>query len=85
MFFEPLTWDILTTGFDQVPGGPQYNNRSVLSYHFYFPPQVCVCVRVLLSLIDSHRLFQSAQLTASMTFTERRKDVERLSCAGKSS
>ncbi len=22
-------------GFDHVPGGPEYNNRSVFSYHVY--------------------------------------------------
>ena len=40
IFFEPLTFDITTTGFDHVPGGQAYSNRSVLSYHFYVPPQV---------------------------------------------
>ena len=26
---------VLGTGFNQVPGGPDYNNRSVLSWHYY--------------------------------------------------
>ena len=26
---------VLGTGFSQVPGGPDYNNRSVLSWHYY--------------------------------------------------
>ena len=26
---------VLATGFNHVPGGPEYNNRSVLSWHYY--------------------------------------------------
>ena len=26
---------VLGTGFNHVPGGPEYNNRSVLSWHYY--------------------------------------------------
>ena len=26
---------VLGTGFNHVPGGPDYNNRSVLSWHYY--------------------------------------------------
>lgn len=35
IFFEPITWDITPVGFDQVPGGANYQNRSVLSWHYY--------------------------------------------------
>lgn len=41
IFYEPVTWGIFSnrsnigTGFSQVPGGPNFKNRSVLSYHFY--------------------------------------------------
>lgn len=41
IFFEPTTWGvfqshgILGTGFETVPGGAEYRNRSVLSYHYY--------------------------------------------------
>lgn len=41
IFYEPVTWGIfnsdgvLGTGFKSVPGGSAYNNRSVLSYHYY--------------------------------------------------
>lgn len=34
-------------------------------------------------IVDSYCTFLSVQLSASLTFTERRKDIERLSCAGK--
>jgi len=36
IYFESVTWDdIVEVGFKNVPGGPQYRDRSVLSYHFY--------------------------------------------------
>ena len=41
IFFEPVTWGmifgdrVLGSGFDHVPGGPEYRNRSVLSFHYY--------------------------------------------------
>lgn len=39
-FFESITWDEGEVGFEKVPGGEQYNNRSVLAWHFYIPPLV---------------------------------------------
>ena len=38
IFFEGVTWDFFAAGFKQVPGGAAYSNRSVLSYHYYEPP-----------------------------------------------
>ena len=38
VFFEGVTWDFFAAGFKQVPGGAEYRNRSVLSYHYYEPP-----------------------------------------------
>ncbi|CAF1355713.1 unnamed protein product [Didymodactylos carnosus] len=41
IFYEPVTWGVrlngkyFGTGFSHVPGGAQYQNRSVLSYHYY--------------------------------------------------
>jgi endoglycosylceramidase len=42
IFYEPVTWGVFGgadghfgTGFDSVPGGNEYRNRSVLSYHYY--------------------------------------------------
>lgn len=40
VYFEPVTWADLSVGFETVPGGDAYRNRSVLGYHFYEPPQV---------------------------------------------
>ncbi|TPX71089.1 hypothetical protein SpCBS45565_g01306 [Spizellomyces sp. 'palustris'] len=38
IYFEGATWDV-TTKAPCVPGGIEYADRSVLSYHFYRPPQ----------------------------------------------
>ena len=38
IFFEGITWDWFGVGFTKVPGGSAYQNRSVLSYHYYSPP-----------------------------------------------
>jgi len=40
VLFEPVTWADYGCGFDSVPGGLAYQNRSALSYHFYIPPNV---------------------------------------------
>ena len=37
LFFEGVTWDWFNVGFTEVPGGAQWRNKSVLSYHLYFP------------------------------------------------
>jgi len=41
IFYEPVTWSVMRngnyvgTGFDKVPGGDAFRNRSVLSFHYY--------------------------------------------------
>ena len=41
IFYEPVTWGMIFngqvsgSGFDQVPGGPEWSDKSVLSYHYY--------------------------------------------------
>jgi endoglycosylceramidase len=41
IFYEPVTWSVFLsgnysgTGFSTVPGGDEYRDRSVLSYHYY--------------------------------------------------
>jgi endoglycosylceramidase len=41
LFYEPVTWGMvfdgagLGSGFEHVPGGEQYRNRSAYSYHYY--------------------------------------------------
>ena len=35
ILFEPSIWDGSSVGFDQGPGGLEYNDRQVLAYHIY--------------------------------------------------
>lgn len=35
VFFESVTWDNFKVGFTAPPGGAEYANKSVLSYHHY--------------------------------------------------
>ena len=41
VFYEPVTWGMVLdgkatgSGYDHVPGGPAFANRSVMSYHYY--------------------------------------------------
>ncbi|CAF3559233.1 unnamed protein product [Rotaria sp. Silwood1] len=35
IFFEPCVFDVFHTGFTEGPGGAEYNNRQVFSYHDY--------------------------------------------------
>jgi len=39
IFFEGLTIDYWPNGFDQGPGGAEYNDRQALAYHIYCPIQ----------------------------------------------
>eukprot|EP00668_Euglena_longa_P012404 GGOE01014852.1.p1 GENE.GGOE01014852.1~~GGOE01014852.1.p1 ORF type:complete len:511 (+),score=122.33 GGOE01014852.1:140-1534(+) len=39
IFFESVVWDNVCVGFDHVPGGSAWRNKSVFSFHFYEPPQ----------------------------------------------
>jgi endoglycosylceramidase len=36
----PVGRPIFEAGFESVPGGDAYRNRSVYSYHYYNPPNV---------------------------------------------
>ncbi|EDQ92800.1 uncharacterized protein MONBRDRAFT_1029, partial [Monosiga brevicollis MX1] len=40
VFFEGVTWDDVLVGFEQVPGGPEWRNKSVYAYHWYQPPNL---------------------------------------------
>ena len=39
VFFETVTWDNDQLGVQHVPGYSENSNKTVLSYHFYTPPQ----------------------------------------------
>ena len=40
IFFESVTWDDVVCGFEHVPGGAAFASSSVLSYHYYRPPNL---------------------------------------------
>ena len=92
IYFEGVTWEELTSGFDHVPGGDEYRNRSVLSYHFYRPPNVrnstdfilyihLYCCMSCVVLIF-YCMCVCVQISPEATFTVRRDDLQRLGCAG---
>lgn len=39
IFFEGLTIDFWPNGFEEGPGGPEFNDRQALAYHIYCPVQ----------------------------------------------
>ncbi|KAI8915103.1 glycoside hydrolase superfamily [Entophlyctis helioformis] len=39
VYFEGATWDLYNRA-PSVPGGPDYANKTVLSYHYYRPPAI---------------------------------------------
>ncbi len=64
MFFEPVTWDnFISVGFEHVPGGEIYQNRSVLSHHYYKPPDLGVDEHFKARNNDVKRLKTAAFLT----------------------
>eukprot|EP01132_Coremiostelium_polycephalum_P007754 gene7754-9539_t len=42
IFFEGVTFDDFGTGFEQIPGGPEYLNTTAYSYHYYVPPDISI-------------------------------------------
>lgn len=56
IWFEGVTWDWFGVGFTQVPGGDAWRNKSVLSYHFYTPPDFNLDTQFAARLSDMQRL-----------------------------
>jgi len=63
IFFEAVTWDDLGNGFQEVPGGAAYTNRSALSYHYYSPPNLDVNITFSSRVADMKRLGCAGLLT----------------------
>ncbi|KAL1917397.1 uncharacterized protein VTP21DRAFT_5053 [Calcarisporiella thermophila] len=55
VFIEGVTWDI-EHGFNDVPGGPHWRNKTGLSYHYYAPPQVSLDITMKSRMKDLKRL-----------------------------
>lgn len=65
IFFEGVTWDWFNVGFTQVPGGSDWQNKSVLSYHYYVPPDFNLDVQFQARMDDIKRLQCGGFLTES--------------------
>ena len=64
VFFEGVTWDWFNVGFSEVPGGAAWRNKSVLSYHLYFPlPDFSLPVQYQARVWDMERLQCGGMLT----------------------
>ena len=63
IFFEPVTWDDFGVGFENVPGGADYRNRSVLSYHYYVPPDFSSNFNFAIRMRDLEKLKCGGMLT----------------------
>jgi endoglycosylceramidase len=70
IFFEPVTWDDFGVGFKKVPGGDSYQNRSVLSYHYYVPPDFNANVNFDVRIRDLEKLKCGGMLTEFGTHPE---------------
>ena len=67
IFFEGITWDDFGVGFDTVPGGELYRNRSVLSYHYYIPPSLALIENFGARKKDLERLKCGGMMTEFLT------------------
>lgn len=67
IFFEGVTWDDFGVGFQGVPGGEFYRNRSVLSYHYYSPPSIGLIQNFEVRKKDQERLKCGGMLTEFYT------------------
>lgn len=67
IFFEGVTWDDFGVGFESVPGGDLYRNRSVLSYHFYIPPSLELIENFEARKKDLERLQCGGMMTEFLT------------------
>ena len=61
IFYEPALVDITPLGFQHGPGGPDYNNRSVLSYHSYCGDVDEVCMGLLSITLWNHNVRSSME------------------------
>jgi endoglycosylceramidase len=68
VFFEGVTWDWVGVGFTDVPGGAQWRNKSVLSYHFYQPPDFSIEVQFAARQDDMKRLQCGGFLTEAWVY-----------------
>lgn len=63
LFMETVTFEDVRCGFSNVPGGSQFQNRTVLSYHYYQPPNFKPRQAIRERIRESKKLGCGAMLT----------------------
>jgi endoglycosylceramidase len=64
IFFEGVTFDdFISSGFTAAPGGSEFGNQSVLSYHYYYVPNFSRDVQFSTRIRDAKRMGCGAMLT----------------------
>jgi endoglycosylceramidase len=63
LFVAGITWGDLGSGFTAAPGGADYANRTVMTYHFYDPPQFSAEEQLKAHAVEAQRLGTAAMLT----------------------
>ncbi|KAJ7562691.1 hypothetical protein O6H91_03G080600 [Diphasiastrum complanatum] len=74
VFFESLTFDNVRSGFSTVPGGDKYKNKTVLSYHYYRPPNFSPRQIIGQSLKEGQKLGCGTMLTEFFVNTRASND-----------
>ena len=71
ILFEPVTWNSGSSGFTEGPGGNEYNDKQMLSYHMYCP---------LITSSERRRILCMKE--QKYYFNKRMDDIDRLGCGG---
>ena len=75
IFFAGVTWGDFGAGFTAPPGGIDFSNRSVLSFHYYAPPQISIPFQFRTQASVSRRLQTGVFLTETGNQNERSSAV----------
>ncbi|CAM6081915.1 unnamed protein product [Calypogeia fissa] len=70
LFFETITFDNFRCGWSTVPGGVEWQNKTVLSYHYYTPPNFSAKQAFAQRSRESKRLKCGSMLTEFFVSTE---------------
>lgn len=70
LFFETITFDNFRCGWSTVPGGAEWQNKTVLSYHYYTPPNFSAKQAFAERSRESKRLGCGSMLTEFFVSTE---------------
>eukprot|EP00939_MAST-03C_sp_MAST-3C-sp1_P003020 g3020.t1 len=63
LFVAGITWGDLGSGFSAAPGGSTFANRTVLTYHYYDPPQFSAEEQIHSHAAEAQRLGTAAMMT----------------------